>query len=504
MPLSLTRANLRRALLIALMAGACTATGWALVAQSKLGLIPVAVVAALALMIVFAEIGVSVLWLWPPLGVLAYPLSNHLGNKYLAFDRIWVGGMLVFLLTLPRARRGARASRQMLVALLVLTAVIGVRSVLTSASSLYPIRVWFDSLVIPLILFTLVRRVVGHDGRLAERMAFSLLVAGLLLAIIGIAEHVLGFQLATASGSHPRFDPAIGQTRISGPYDPPETYGLTLVVCLAATMYWFLSRPRAGALRLAAVAVIGLELLAIYLTFFRVGWTSAILVVVAAFGLRPGRYGRAIAAVAIAGLVAAPLLVQIERIPTVSQRVQNTDNIFTRFATYEQGWLIFKSAPLFGVGAQSYTDIATGLPVVYVHGAGSEPYPHSSFVEVLAEDGVVGLLVLLSALGAVWRLLRRLNRTARLGPDAVLAAALTAAAVSYLLYSLTLTMLPYSPSNEMFAILLGLGAGRLDLLSRGASAGVHSRSSRQPAGWPRRPSAGLAGARPRDRTPRLG
>jgi O-antigen ligase len=466
MPLSLTRANLQRALLLAAVAGACTASGWALVQHSKFALIPVAVLAGLAGLAVFAEIGLKALWVWPPLGVLAYPVSDHLGSKYIAFDRIWVGGMVVLLLTLPRVRRHMPASRRMMITLVLLTAVIGVRSELTHYGSLYPVRIWFDSLLVPLILFALVRRAVGLDGRLAERIAFSLIVAGLLLALIGIAEHLLGFQLATDSGSLPRIDPSIGTVRISGPYGAPETYGLTLVICLAATLYWLLGWPRTGALRFAAVGVAGLEILAIFLTFFRVGWISALLVVLAAVGLRPHRYGRAIATLVVAALVAVPLFVELERVPAVSTRVQNTDNIYTRLAIYEQAWHIFESAPLFGVGAQRYTDVATTLPVVFVHGAGSVPYPHSSFFEAMTEDGVVGLIALLAAVGGVWGLVRALNRTAHLRPDAVLAAVLTGAALSYLIYSLTLEMLPFSPSNEMFAILLGMAAGRLDFLGR--------------------------------------
>ncbi len=463
---ALTRAELQRALLVGVVGAALVATGWALVQPSKLALVPAAVLGGLALMVVFAEIGWRLLWLWPPLGVLAYPLSNHLGSNYIAFDRIWVGGMVLLLLTRGRAASHARASRRMMLALLLLVMVIGARSLLTPSASLNPERLWVDSLVVPLLLFALVRRAVGADARLAERMAFSVMVAGLLLAVIGIAEHTLGFELATASGSQARFDPAIGQVRISGPYDAPETYGLTLVICLATTMYWLLSRARSGAPRLAALGIIGLELLAIFLTFFRVGWISAIVVLVAALGLRPHRRSRAIATVLVAGLIAVPLFVELEQVPAVAQRVHNVENIYTRFATYEQGWQIFKSAPLFGVGAQNYTNAALARPAVSVDGSASEPYPHSSFFEVLAEDGVFGLIVLLVAVVGVWRLVRALNRTGGSGPDAVLRAVLAGASVSYLMYSLTLTMLPYIPSNEYFAILLGIAAGRLDFCAR--------------------------------------
>lgn len=465
MPVALTRANLQRASLFAAVAAMCAVTGWALVQHSKLAMVPVAILALLALMVVFADFGLKALWLWPALGVVAAPISQHLPTKYVTFDRIWVVGMAVLLLTLPRARARARASRRMLLALALLTIVIGVRSFATPASSLYPIRIWFDSLVIPLILFSVVRRVVSVDGRSAEKVALSLMVAGLLLALIGIGEHFTGFQLATAySGDVPRLDSA-GVVRISGPYGVPETYGLALVSCLAATMYWLLGWRRTGWIRWVAIGIASFEVLAIFFTYFRVSWISALLVVLAALGLRPHRYGRAIATVALASLIAVPLFVELEKSSVFTNRLNNTDNIYTRFAIYEQGLQIFNSAPVFGVGAQQYNAVAVTLPVTYVNGAPSQPYPHSSLFEVMAEFGIVGLIALLVAFAGVWALVRALNRAARAGPDAVLAGVLVAAALAYLIYSLTLEMLPYSPSNEMFVIMLGIAAGRLDFLA---------------------------------------
>ncbi len=306
MPVSLSRPSLQRASLFAAVAAICVLTAWAVEQHSKLAMLPVAILALLAVMVVFADFGLKVLWLWPALGVAAAPLSQHLGNKYVTFDRVWVSGMVVLLLTLPRARARARASRRMLLALALLTIVLGVRAFATPASTLLPIRVWFDSLVIPLILFSVVRRVISLDGRLAEKVAFSLMVAGLLLALIGIAEHFTGFELATAyAGDVPRMDQR-GVVRVSGPYGVPETYGLALISCLAATMYWLLGWRRTGWIRSIGIGIATLEVLGIVFTYFRVGWISVLLVVLAALGLRPHRHGRAIATVVLASLIALP------------------------------------------------------------------------------------------------------------------------------------------------------------------------------------------------------
>jgi hypothetical protein len=57
-----------------------------------------------------------------------------------------------------------------------------------------------------------------------------------------------------------------------------------------------------------------------------------------------------------------------------------------------------------------------------------------------------------------------LRRRARSTTDTVLAASVAAAALAYWFMSLSLTMLPYGPSNAFVALVLGAGAGRLDAL----------------------------------------
>src|SRR5581483_10587879 len=138
MPASLHRTLLTRALAAALGALLCASIGWGLTQSSKVALLPMVIGAALALWLIFAELGLTALWLWPPLGVITYPLANHLpGGKYVSIDRIWVVGMLVLLLSQPKVRAHVRASRRALLGFAVLTVVLGVRAIVTPASSLY-------------------------------------------------------------------------------------------------------------------------------------------------------------------------------------------------------------------------------------------------------------------------------------------------------------------------------------------------------------------------------
>ena len=456
------------------VAAVCAANGWALTQDPRLMvLLPLAVTCAAALFVFFAELRLAALWLWAPLSVLTYPLGGG-PNENITFNRVWIPGMLALLLTLPEAPRPSRPYSRVLLALFVLAAVLGIRTALTSGAPgdyAYGFRVWIDSLLLPLILFIVIRRAVAVRDDAAERTALTLMIAGLFLACIGIGERIFGFELASSlRGASVFFDTSIDQVRISGPYESPAPYGLALVLCLAATMYWLLMRRRAPETYVAGLSIVSLYLIAIFFTFLRVGWISAAVVIVASLGLRPKRLGRAVGTVALAALVVAIGFTQLQAVPGASTRIDTTQTLYARLGAYEQATELFKREPILGVGANRYNVVASQLPPVRVKGVESVPDAHNSLLQTLAESGLVGFVALVVASWAIWRFIREFRRGGVSTADAALGAALAGAAIAYLLYSLTLGMLPYGPSNQFFAVLLGIAAGRLVAFPRRASA----------------------------------
>lgn len=461
---SLTGPAPQSALAAAALAVVCATCGWALAQHSRLLLLLPILVALAALLLVFASVGITALWVWAPLAVVTYPFGGP--NANITFSRFWIPGLVVLLVLIADERRSARASHRVLWALVLLAAVFGVRTALTGGTRgeyAYGFRVWIDSLLLPLIIFAVVRRVVAAKEGAAERIALSLMIAGLLLAVIGIGETIFGFQLASSiRGGSVFFDTSINQVRISGPYESPAPYGLALVLCLAATLYWILMRPRAPDTLLLALGVAALQFTAIFLNFFRVGWISAILVIVCSIGLRRGRALRLLVVVGTVALVGALAFTQLQSRSAISTRVDNSQNIYARLGAYEQAFEIFRTQPVFGIGALRYNTVASQLPPLVVDGVQSVPDPHDSFLEVLAEDGVIGFIALLWVAIAIGRLVHDFRDNATTSSDAVLGGALMGAVTAYLIYSLTLEMLPYGPSNQFFAVILGLAAGRLD------------------------------------------
>jgi hypothetical protein len=427
-------------------------------------LVALAALAAAAVSSIFASLGSIALIAWPPLGVAGYLLIRFpRDHPVITFDRVWIGGLLAYILLTPPRVRAAASSRFMKIGLGLFIASFGIRAIATSTSISGPIQTWINSIVLPSIVFVAASRYATTRER-TQRFAVSLMIAGGLLGAIGLAERIVGFELASLSGGERRYDELISTTRVSGPYSVPETYALSLVICFAATLYWLQSRGRGP--YIWGILLAALEVGGIAFSYFRAAWIAALFVVIGSLGIRPRRFGRTVAVATVIGLLALAGTTQLEqRNKAFEARTSNTSNIYGRLATYDEGIQIFKGAPLTGIGIDRYT-IVTGqrAPTVF-HNVRSVLPPHSSFNAVLAEQGLFGFVPLLLLSGGVWLVIRRLRAVASPGEEGVLAGSIAGAAAGYLIMSLTLTMLPYEPSNAFFAAFLGMTVGRLDVRS---------------------------------------
>jgi hypothetical protein len=423
-----------------------------------------ALLLAAAVSIIFASLGSTALVAWPPLAVAGYLLVRFpRGHPVITFDRLWLGGLLAYILLAHRSVPTAATSRFMKIWLGLFIAAFGIRAIATSTSVSGPIQTWIDGIVLPSIVFVAASRYATTRER-TQRFAASLMIAGGLLGAIGLAERIAGFELASLSGGQRRYDDVIGATRISGPYAVPETYALSLVICLAATLYWLQSRGRGP--YIWGILIAALEVSGIAFSYFRAAWIAALLVLIGSLGIRPRRFGRTVAAAAVIGSLAFAGTTQLEQHNKAFEaRTKNTDNIYGRLATYQQGIQLFKSAPLTGVGIDQYTAVVQEREPVVFHRVRSVTFPHSSFIAVLAEQGLFGFIPLLLLSCGIWLVIRRIRVVAATDEEGVLAGTVAGAAAGYVIMSVTLTMLPYEPSNAFFAALLGITVARLDVRS---------------------------------------
>ena len=445
------------------LAGLCVTYGFAVARGGTIDLLWIAAGVGVAGLVIVAALGFDALLVWAVLTAAAYPFVRLPSDDVLlTFDRAWILALFVLLLVTPRAHATAGASRVLLYALGWLAAAYGLRAITTPVETANALRTWADGIIIPGLMLVVVARFATTRERVA-RFLGALALGGGVLGGIGLAQKVFGFELASFTGGEVRFDQNIGVVRISGPYPVPETYVLAMALTLAATLCWM--QIRRGTAIMVGSVLAAVQIAAIFVTFFRAGWISALIVVIAAFGLRPRKYGRLIAVVAAIGAVVFVAFGQLQANDAVSSRVQNTDNLKSRVASYSEGLMLFRDAPAFGVGVNQFTTAAEARPRAVFQGVYAEHNPHSSYIAQLAEQGLWGLLPLLAVTAGVWWLLRRYRRLARDRIDVLLGAAVTGGACAYLLMSVTLTILPYGPSNLFFAALLGLVVARINALT---------------------------------------
>jgi len=180
-----------------------------------------------------------------------------------------------------------------------------------------------------------------------------------------------------------------GRIRYVGIFNDPNDLGLLFVMALPMALFL---RSRAGFLgRLFWLAVAGLLLWGAYLTQSR-GTQLAVLVMLGVYLWR--RRGIVVAGgLSVAGLVGLMLLPSSR----MTELDASEESALGRVDAWYEGLDMFKTHPLFGVGAGNFTDY-------------NALTAHNSFVLVLAETGYIGFIVWLAFVGyGFWMMLTLLR-----------------------------------------------------------------------------------------------
>jgi O-antigen ligase len=439
-----------------------------LVASRGIGLLTLSVLAAAcaAVLVLLMQDHLRLALLaWIPLGVLAFPwVRIPRGQAVITFDRAWIGAVVLTALLTRRPRN--RTSRSQVVAFalgcLVLAFAIRIAVTVTTVGDAFSARTaWVDAVLLPTGLFVVTRRLVT-DAAAYRQFASVFTVAGAMLALLGIAQHLWGFELASLSGGLPRYDASVGLVRISGPYTTPEVFGLNLTICFAATLYWL--QARRGISCMIGGVIAALEVVAVGLTLFRAAWIACALVIIATVTARSAKGSRTVGIATVVSMLLIGLHLS-GSVGVISERLSNSSNVYGRFATYQQGLAIFRTKPLMGIGVNQFTVGQELVAEVTVSGIRAVETAHSTFVSILAEQGLLGFVPLMLLTVAIWRLLRGLHARVTTPEDLLAVGAFRGATLAYLVMSLTLTMWPYGSSNAFFLMVLGAAAGRADALA---------------------------------------
>lgn len=245
--------------------------------------------------------------------------------------------------------------------------------------------------------------------------AAPLLLAGVLsgafAALLGIVFLAAGTDDVPFRGL---FSPAPWVARAVGPFFNTNYYAefLAFAVLVAIGLFGIAGKW----LRVALAPIVLLVLAALFLAFSRGGILTLAAGLVAWAFVRNLRLGIAVLmTLVVLAAIVYPLFVDTRLDLTLGLRTDPAGSLAandaTRLDAFGAGLRLFEEAPVFGIGFGVYQYASAD----FIIGA-STTYPHNAGIKVLAEQGIVGLVIAISILALLGRSILRstspLRRTA--------------------------------------------------------------------------------------------
>lgn len=440
------------------------------------------------LVIVAVIASLPIIVLRPFYGLLVYSWLAYMRPQDMAWGpskvmplSLWVAAAILagLVLALGRERPFTWAPETLLMA--VLAGWIG----LTTYLAIFPdvANVAFGRYWKAILIALLTTGMVRDRRRL--RILFLVIAAsiGLLAAKYGVFGLLRGGT---------RFDNGPG-----GMLNDNNTFALGLNMVLPLLLA-VVATERSRLLRLAAGGMALLAILTILFTFSRGGLLT--LGVVGVLLIWRSKRRLLATAVLALGLVAAVALTSgdlkeqyLERAASI-RNYQQDNSALGRLNSWKVSWLVFQDYPVFGIGPNNLEMVFDQYTPrrVRFHVA------HNSYLELLAECGLPGLLLFLAMLGAAFLRLERLRRRPAAPWVGIYAGMLQASLAAYMVGSMFLNMAYFDLVYHLVALgvsleIAAMGAAEEDEAAAEAPGGaaVPWWQTQRPA-----PAFGALGGRP--------
>jgi putative inorganic carbon (HCO3(-)) transporter len=373
---------------IALLAAALgIAVAWAAALSPGLALAGAGAVIVGAMVVAQAEALLLVM-------VAALPWEGSLDWPTEKANVVKLLGLLLFAAWLLRTL--ARRESPRLTVTLVPALLVGMSVLLALAVSPDPAAGVLDAVRFALFIafFFLVVQMV-RTRRQVQRIVQVIVLSGSVAAVWGL----YGFLV-------------LGRDRAGGPIKDPNdfAYLLACLLPLAAFLIGF-DRPRRALWIVCFVAVAACTAA----TLSRGALVG--LAVAVAWGLATRRISLRAVVAAVVSVAAVGLLAFVVWGPAINHKLESKEriaatNVSSRRALWRGAVDMWSARPLTGVGPGRF---GTEAPR-YVHDEPNllrNPLAHNTYLQALAETGVLGLAAFLAFLGTTWQLLTRARRRAR-------------------------------------------------------------------------------------------
>jgi len=299
------------------------------------------------------------------------------------------------------------------------------------------IRRWGLALLIGYLVY-----VVPQRWQDVAVLTVTLVLAPLAEALFALLQSMRGIGPAAfhiAGTAYTRAFGTIGQPNSFAGY---INGAWPLVLCLA--VWAWQQRSRWRWLLLASVAMLGAALL---LSFSRGGWIGAVVGLFVILWMVGGWWRRSVAVIVIVAVlvlaggwqyIPAPFgprlgsATQIFSAPDITRdQAQQRPDIYAaveRAAQFNAGVAMWQSAPMLGVGPGNYTRVYPEF--VRMGWLISRGHAHNAYVQIAAEQGIIGLCAYLGLWLLQWRRAWRATQLTGVGRWVAIAACGTMAAVA--------------------------------------------------------------------------
>ena len=421
--------------------------GVALAAQPGVGVVLLLAPAYAALVLVNLSLGLA---LWVPLTFLAgIPALNAAGKAAgLLVAMAWLGT----LQSLPQAATAALHRHRVLLMTLAATIAWLTFSLAWSQDPGRGLEDLWHWYVVALLFVVVVTTVTT---RRALKLIVAAFVAG---AVISVAIGLFDGSLVSSLQGVARFGGDEGDPNVLAAAILPATV-------LAAAL---LTDTRSSALRGLLLGAIALLIAGLVATESRGGAVAGVVAIVAAFVLFRGRRREVAAVAALALGVAAVTFVSS---PVTWERVTSYKNDNGRADLRTVAWRMGMDEPVTGVGLNNFEVRAPDFvrepgALTYVGLIVDDPHlVHNTYLQLFAEDGIVGLALFLGIVGGCLRAAKlAADRFGARGERQLetLARAVMVATISVLAADLSLS----AATEQRLWLLLALGPALLTVASR--------------------------------------
>ncbi len=251
-----------------------------------------------------------------------------------------------------------------------------------------------NAFVIPFSILFITKNVIGDINK-AKKLIIFFIIIGIYLAVIGIFEHYQFYSLI-----FPKYiadiNYGIHLGRARGPFGNAAVNGLVLSMCLFLSI-WYLKHVVNKYVKFMLLVSMVISLLAIYFTFTRSAWLSllvASLIVYKYFPRCRKSYSIIFLFVIVLSIFKWGSFLTSDRL---SGGVLIENPIYDRINLYGASIRMITEKPIFGFGLNSFQNES----IKYFHKIPDIPFtgvgliPHDTFIGVLVELGIVGMLIYL-------------------------------------------------------------------------------------------------------------